>query len=156
MTNHGRFGLPPEAQILMAAGDFIPGDGMRMAVWAFAVLKYVAPNTHLVLVGDGPERHRVKRLAWAVIFDDMRAHSIIDAHPLSLVGEADIVWGTHTRGGVEFLKAAASLGKPSLAFRTPETERLQGLILTPPGDPVALATATRKVLGSLFDGGHPV
>ncbi len=156
MTQPGRLGLPPDAQILMAAGDFTPGDGMRMAVWAFAVLKYVAPQLHLVLVGDGPDRHRVMQLAWAVIFDDMRAHCLTDANPLSLVGEADIVWGTHPRGEVGFLRAAVTLGKPSFAFQTPETERLEGLILTPLGDPVALATATRKVFGNLFDGGPPV
>ena len=146
MTNPSRLGLPADSQILMCAGEFVPGDGMKLAVWAFAVLKYVAPKLRLVLVGDGPDRPRVLDLAWAVIADDMRAHCLPYAHPMEHVGEADLVWGTHPRGGSAFLRAALDYGKPTLAFRTPDTERIDGLILTPFGDPVALATGTRKLL----------
>ncbi len=144
-----RFGLPADAEILMAAGEFTPGDGMRMAVWAFAVLKYAAPNLHLVLVGDGPERERILRFAWSIIFDDMRVHSLIADNPFEVIAEADIVWGTHPRGGIPFLSAATRHEKPALAFHTPDTEGVPGLVLTPFGDPVALATATRKVLAEL-------
>ena len=46
MTNpasvHTRLGLPIRSRIILAAGEFTPGDGMRMAAWAFGILKYVA------------------------------------------------------------------------------------------------------------------
>jgi glycosyltransferase involved in cell wall biosynthesis len=144
-----RFGLPADAQIVMAAGDYLPGDGLRLSVWAFDVLKYLAPKLHLVLVGDGPERERNFRMVWAVGFDDLRVHALLDVSPLSAVADADLVWGTHPAGGIPFLQAALDHGKPVLAMRTPETESLPGLILTPLGDPVALATATRKILSEL-------
>ena len=144
-----RLGLPADAQIVMAAGDYLPGDGMRLAVWAFHVLKYVAPKLHLVLVGDGPERERIFRMVWAVGYDDLRVHALLDVQPLSVVANADLVWGTHPTNGVPFLQAALNHGKPALAMQTLETETLAGLILTPFGDPVALAKATRKILGEL-------
>ena len=149
MTLPERLGLPPEAHILLAAGDFTPGDGMRMAVWAFDVLKYVAPHLHLILVGDGPERERVLRFAWSLGADDLRVHSLIGDNPLSVIESADVIWGTHPKGGVGFLRAATACGKPALALRTADTEGIDGVILTPCGDAVALATATRKVLGEL-------
>ncbi len=149
MTHPGRLGLPPEAQILMVAGDFTPGDGMRMAVWAFDVLKYVVPQLHLVLVGDGPERERVLRFAWSLGADDLRVHSLIGDNPLSVIESADVIWGTHPKGGGGFLRASALCGKPALALRTADTDGIAGVILTPFGDAVALATATRKILGEL-------
>ncbi len=148
-TPAARLGLPADAQIVMVAGDYLPGDGMRLAVWAFHVLKYVAPKLHLVLVGDGPERERIFRMVWAVGFDDLRVHALLDVHPLSVIADADLVWGTHPFGGIPFLQAALDHGKPVLAMRTPETETVPGLILTPFGDPVALAKVTRKILSEL-------
>ena len=144
-----RLGFPATARILMAAGDYTPGDGMRMAVWAFDVLKYAAPDLHLVLVGDGPGRERVLSFARALGSDDYRVHFLTDDSPASVVSEVDIVWGTHPRGGAAFLKAALAVGKPAIAMRTPDTERLTGALLTPAGDPVALATATRMSLDVL-------
>ncbi len=148
-TPAARLGLPGDAQIVMATGDYLPGDGIRLAVWAFDVLKYVAPKLHLVLVGDGPERDRIFRMVWAIGFDDLRVHALPDVHPLSAVADADLVWGTQPVGGIPFLQAALNHGKPVLAMRTSETETLPGLFLTPFGDPVALATATRKILSQL-------
>ena len=144
-----RMGLPSSARILMAAGDYAPGDGMRMAVWAFDVLKYAAPDLHLVLVGDGPGRERVLLFARALGPDDCRVHFLTGDNSVSVVADADIVWGTHPQGGVTFLKAALALGKPVVALRTPDTDGLPGAILVATGDPVALATATRKALAEL-------
>jgi len=147
MTSPSRLGLPADSQILMCAGEFTPGDGMKLAIWAFDILKYVSPKLHLVLVGDGPERERMVRFARSLGTDDWRVYFLVDDHPLSAVEQADVVWGIHPRGGLAFLNVALNLGKPALAFRTPDTESISGLILTPIGDPVALATATRKILG---------
>ena len=143
-----RCGLPPEARVLMAAGDYLRGDGMRMAVWAFDVLKYVAPDLHLILIGDGPERDRVRRFARSLGFDDDRVR-FADDNPLTAAAEADLAWCTHPRGGLPFLRAALACGVPAVAVRTADTEALPGLILSPPGDPVGLATATRAALGRL-------
>jgi len=133
----------------MAAGDYAAHDGMRMAVWAFDVLKYAAPDLHLVLVGDGPGRERVERFARSLGPDDYRVHFLTDDSPASVVQEADVIWGTHPSGGMNFLRAALAVGKPAIAMRTPDTEGLAGALLTPAGDPVALATATRKSLDVL-------
>ncbi len=144
-----RLGLSAESRILMAAGDYTPGDGMRMAVWAFDVLKYVAPELHFVLVGAGAGLDAVVRFARSLNPDEPRVHFLLEDRPAAAVIEADVAWGTHPSGGVPFLKAALALGKPVLALRTPDTAGLEGAILTPPGDPVALAAATRKVLAEL-------
>ena len=155
-TIRERLALSPDTRLLMAAGEYTPGDGMRMAVWAFDVLKHVAPAWHLVLVGEGPGRERVHRFARSLGRDDHRVHFLADDNPLSAVGESDVAWGTHPRGGAHFLSAALAFGKPVVALRTPDTETVTGAILTPPGDPVALAMATRKVLAELSRVASPV
>jgi glycosyltransferase involved in cell wall biosynthesis len=150
-----RLGLPSGTPLLMAAGDYAPGDGMSMAVWAYDILKYVAPELHLVLVGAGPGREAVVRFARTLNPDEHRVHFLTDDRPASVIIEADVVWGTHPSGGVPFLKAALVLGKPAVALRTRDTEGLEAAILTRPGDPVALATATRKVLAKLAPHSRP-
>jgi hypothetical protein len=125
-----RLNLPPDSCILMAAGDYALADGMRLAVWAFDVLKYVAPDLHLVLVGDGPSRERVLRFARSLGRDEHRVHFFTEDNPLSAVQEANVVWGTHPHGGTVFLRAALANGIPVVAVRTPETEDLPGAILS--------------------------
>lgn len=134
---------------LVCVGEFAPNDGMKLAVWAFTILKYVAPQLQLVLVGDGPQRKRIENFARAVGAEDIRVQFWTDRSPDEGLEQADIVWGIRPCGGTAILKAALDRGTPTLAVITADTVRVPGLILVPPNDPVALAIATRKVLAEL-------
>ena len=52
--------LPESARYLIASGNFDQNAGLKFAVWAFDIVRYLHPNLHLVLLGDGPQRPRVE------------------------------------------------------------------------------------------------
>lgn len=47
------------------AGSLQPWQGVETLIAAFSRLQTVAPNTHLLIVGDGPEREKLERQAEA-------------------------------------------------------------------------------------------
>ena len=144
-------GIPPAARLVMAVGRFDGVAGLKSAVWAFDVVKYVAPDLHLILVGDGPERCRLERFATALGFDDPRVHfvGVRDDVP-ALLGLADVVWVTHERGGVNVALEAMAAGKPVFAFGNPDLAELvvDGVTgrFAPPGDRVRLAAISNELL----------
>ena len=144
---HTRLGLPLHSRIILAAGEFTPSDGMRMAAWAFGTLKYVAPGWHLVLCGDGPYRESMRRFAHTIGIDgDDRIHFLRELPPLA---EACVVWGTHSSGGVALLRSALQADLPVVAMRTADTETLAGAVFSPLNDPVTHAKLTRRVIANL-------
>ena len=144
--------IPDAARLVLAAWRFDAATALKNAVWAFDVVKYVAPDLHLVLVGDGPERERVERFARSLGFDDFRvrftgARSDLPS-PFAL---ANVVWVTHRRGGVTTALEAMAAGKPVVAVGTPDLAEVvaDGITgrLVPPGDRVRLAAVTAELLG---------
>lgn len=143
--------IPEAARLVMAAGSFDTDAGMKTAVWAFDVLKYAAPDLHLVLIGDGPERERLSRFAKALGFDDFRVRFTGARQDASaLLGLAEIVWVTHSRGGVELALAAMAAGRPVIAARTPDLAEVieDGVMgrLVDATDRVRLAAITNELL----------
>ena len=72
--------LPDGAPWLMTLGQLTADHGFRDAVWAFDVLKFVYPDIHLVIVGDGPERDRLVHFSHRLGGHDIRTH-FVRAHP---------------------------------------------------------------------------
>lgn len=143
--------IPDSARLVIAAGAFDVDSGLKTAVWAFDVAKYAAPDLHLVLIGDGPERDRLSRFAKALGFDDFRvrfAGTRPDA--AALLGLAEVVWVTHTHGGVELALAAMAAGRPVVAARTPDLAEVieDGVMgrLVDATDRVRLAAITNELL----------
>ena len=144
-------GIPPAARLVIASGRFDSVAGLKSAVWAFDVVKYLAPDLHLVLVGDGPERERLERFAKALGFDDHRVRFAgLRTDVPDLLSLAELVWVTHERGGVNAALEAMAAGKAVVAFRTPDlaevvVEGVTGRLVTP-GDRVQLAAAANELL----------
>ena len=144
-------GLPAESRLIFAAGRFDSTAALKSAVWAFDVVKYVAADIYLVLVGDGPERERLARFAQALGFDDHRVRflGLRDDLP-ALLNLAELVWVTHEQGGVPIALEAMAAGKPVVAQRTPDLAEIvqHGVtgILTTVGDKVQLAAAANGFL----------
>ena len=149
-------GILPSARLVIAAGRFDTVAGLKSAVWAFDVVKYVAPDLHLVLVGDGPERDRLERFAKALGFDDYRVHfvGVRDDVP-ALLSLAELVWVTHDRGGVNVALEAMAAGKLVVAFGNadPAVSDLAEILVegvtgrfVPYGDRVRLAAISNELL----------
>ena len=149
-------GIPWGARLVIAAGRFDGVAGLKSAVWAFDVVKYVAPDLHLVLVGDGPERDRLDRFSKALGFDDYRVRFIgLRSDVPQLLGLAELVWVTHERGGVNVALEAMAAGKPVVAFGNSNREEsdlaeivVEGVTgrFAPPGDRVRLAAISNELL----------
>jgi glycosyltransferase involved in cell wall biosynthesis len=143
--------IPSDARLIMAAGGFDAAAGLRSAAWAFDVVKYVAPDAHLVLFGDGPERNRTERFARGLAIDDYRVR-FAGTRPdvAALFALAEVVWVTHCRGGVNLALEAMAAGRPVVAFRTPDLAEVieDGVTgrLVPPEDRVELAATTAELL----------
>jgi len=144
-------GIPKTARIVIATGLFDAVAGLRSAVWAFDVVKYVATDLYLVLVGDGPERERLERFGKALGFDDYRTRFAgIRADVPSLVRLAEVVWVTHERGGTNVALEAMVAGIPVVAVRTADLaevveDRVTGRLVSP-ADRVELAAVTNELL----------
>ncbi len=143
-----RPGLP--ARFVLAAGGFDDTADLKVAVWAFEMMKYAEPGVHLVLLGDGPRRRDMERFARILAWGDDRIHFAgWQADVTPYLSAASVVWVTHAGGGRKFALEAMAAAKPVVAVRTVDTESVidDGAgVLVPPGDKVALAAATRKLL----------
>ncbi len=149
-------GIPPAARLVIAAGRFDSVAGLKSAVWAFDVVKYLAPDLHLVLVGDGPERERLERFAKALGFDDYRVHFVGTRDDVpELLSLAELVWVTHNVGGVNVALEAMAAGKPVVAFGNSDRANsdladilVEGVTgrFVPYGDRVRLAAISNELL----------
>ena len=57
------FGLPPETVLVTCVGRLAAQKRIKDLVWAIELLGHQAPTAHLLIVGDGTERDRLKRFA---------------------------------------------------------------------------------------------
>lgn len=143
--------IPESGRLVLAAGQFDSASALKTAVWAFDVVKYAAPDLYLVLIGDGSERDRLARFARALGFDDYRVRFAGVRDDISeLLGLAEVVWVTHTRGGVELVLAAMAAGRSVVAAKTPSLAEVidDGVTgrLVDPTDRVRLAAITNELL----------
>jgi glycosyltransferase involved in cell wall biosynthesis len=146
--------LPPGARLVLGVGSLTPAHGFRDAVWAADILRYVVPGSHLVIVGDGPDRTRLRRFVQGIHGDS--AERFIHRTPprpdaAALLARADVVWvPSRSECGRQVLLEAMAAGRPVVASALPGlaawvVDGVTGL-LAPPGDPAGLARQTRRLL----------
>jgi glycosyltransferase involved in cell wall biosynthesis len=144
--------LPAGARVIACLGDIDRDHNFKEAVWAFDVLKFVYPELHLVIIGDGPERMRVLDFARTVAGDDPRIHIVTDrTDGPNLLFNADVVWVIkRTPGGAQTALEARAAGVPVVAADWPTVAHAldhgKAGLLVPPHDPVTLAKVTRSIL----------
>lgn len=139
-----------EGPVVLAVGALTPEKGHISLITALRVLQTSVPDTHLVLVGEGPERPRLERRVRELRLQD-RVH-FLGAHPSAaqLMRNAQVLAQPSVREalGTTVLEAMA-LGVPVVATATGGlVELLQGGAgcLVPPENPDALAEALARVL----------
>jgi glycosyltransferase involved in cell wall biosynthesis len=144
-------GLPEGCRLVVCAGPLEPRKGFGDALWAFEILRYVAPDLHLMIVGDGSDRRKLE--AAARIGKSNQIHFLgtqPDAAELLALG--DVVWiPSLAEGGVNVALEAMAATRPVVASRLPGLAEviLDGTTgcLVARGDRAALARQTWLLLG---------
>ncbi|MCW8309394.1 glycosyltransferase family 4 protein [Acidiphilium sp. PA] len=143
-------GLPEDAIVLSTAGSLISRKGHDVLIRATSMLD-PGSEVHLLIVGDGPERETLERLA-AEIGLQARVHFLGYRPDMPLIYEATDVFVLASRKDATplVLVEAGYFSIPSVATTVGGiseviTDGKTGL-LVPPNDPPALAAALQKLI----------
>src|SRR5262249_32954999 len=136
--------------IIVCTGPLERQRGIRDAIWALDILKYLYDDLHLVVIGEGPEQDSLERFAGDIQALD-RVHLIGTVSTVGPILErAQVAWVPGSRGGCNAALEAMAAGLPVVASRTGNLPEL--IIDTETGflveheDRPALARHTRQLL----------
>jgi glycosyltransferase involved in cell wall biosynthesis len=143
--------LPPKTPVgkLISIGRLVPSKRMGHAIEATALLP---PEASLILIGDGPERTRLERLAKRLGVAERveLAGRVSDQRKVALIGEADLLVACSVREGWGLtITEAARLGTPAVCYDVPGLRdsivaQRTGVLTAPV--PAALAAGIEGVL----------
>ncbi|MGH9462186.1 MAG: glycosyltransferase, partial [Vicinamibacteria bacterium] len=105
-------------RIVVGVGRLVPVKGFDVAVRALTELRAVLPEIRLVLVGDGPERSRLERLAAADGNLSRLTITGVTGDVTRFLAASDVVIAPSRNEGMgRVLVEAMALGKPVVASR---------------------------------------
>jgi len=142
--------VPKSARVILCVGPLEPSKGFKEAIWAFHIIGFLFLDLHLIILGDGPDRARLDRMA-KPIFPERVIFLGGSSKPRAYMDHAEMVWipSLEPRGFNVALEAIAA-GKPVIVSRFPGLADIVGDgeagILVAPGDKVGLARETRLLL----------
>ena len=144
-------GLPIDARVIGAAGPLIPSRRFKDLIWAADLLKVLCENVHLVIIGDGPQRWRLRRYCRQLRIED-RVHLLGDRPDAKrLISILDMFWaGGHEASQAGAILTAMAAAVPALAANSPAARDLvipdQTGVLFPVGNRAALARRAKTLL----------
>jgi glycosyltransferase involved in cell wall biosynthesis len=150
MTAPAHLPVPDSARIIVSTGPMERHQGIRDAIWALDILKYLYDDLHLVIIGEGPERDALERFAGAIHALD-RVHFIGVMPAIGAILErAQLAWVPGASGGTNAALEAMAAGLPVVATRTGNLSDLviddETGFLVEHEDRPALARQTRLIL----------
>jgi glycosyltransferase involved in cell wall biosynthesis len=149
-SSNGTESLPQQSRLILCMGPLEPSKGFKEAIWAFHILAFLYEDLRLVVIGEGPDRVRMNRMAHSfyaerVIFLGAR----VDFR--EVLARAEVVWvPSHVPRGFNVALDAMAAAKPVIASRVIGlsdivVDGVTGGFMTP-GDKVGLARQTRPLL----------
>lgn len=144
-------GLPADSRLIVAIGRLWPQKRFKDLIWAADLLKCVRDDTHLLIVGDGPQRWRLERFREQVEIRD-RVHFLGHRDDVPrLLAHADCLWlASKFEGQPNVVMEAMAAAVPVVASDIPGTRDLviNGAtgFLVPLGDRAAFARRTNVLL----------
>jgi glycosyltransferase involved in cell wall biosynthesis len=146
--------LKSELPTVVCLGRLVPTKSVDVLIRSMSELSEAVPNVRLSVVGQGPERRRLERLAWSLgLADRVRFHGWVPAEVRdALLGSAWVACcPSRFEGWGLVCMEAAARGLPVVAsdvagLRESVLHGETGL-LVPWGDPHALAEALARLLG---------
>jgi glycosyltransferase involved in cell wall biosynthesis len=144
-------GLPGNCRLVAVIGRLWPQKRVKDAIWAADLLKVIRDDVHLLVIGDGPHRDRLRRFRDQVVIRD-KVHLLGHREDVPrIVPHLDALWSTSAyEGQSNAILEAMAAGVPVVATDVPGTRDLvlsgQTGYLVPVGDRAALARATQRLL----------
>lgn len=143
--------LPADAILVGFAGRLVSQKRVHDLIWGFQVLRQLVENVYFLIVGDGPERHRLEKLP--ANFDCNRLVRFLghreDAR--EIVSHLDVFWlGSDFEGMSDSVMEAMAAGVPVVASDIPPNRELvvegESGFLAPVGEGKKFAQITARLL----------
>jgi len=144
-------GLPADARLIGAVNRLWPQKRIKDLIWTMELLKDIRDDTHLLIVGDGPQRWRLERYRDQVELADC-VHFLGERNDVPrLLPHLDCLWlGSGYEGQSNAIMEAMSAGIPVVATDIPGNRDLvvpeQTGYLVPVGDRCGFARWTNVLL----------
>ena len=144
-------GLPGDSRLVGLIGRLWPQKRVKDAIWAADVLKVIHDDVHLLVIGDGPHRDRLRRFRRQVEICD-KVHFLGHRGDVPrLLPHLDVLWSTSGyEGQSNAVMEAMAAGVPIVATDIPGTRDLvlpeRTGYLVPVGDRAGFARWTNKLL----------
>lgn len=145
--------IPPDAKMLLNVGRLSREKGQAELIEALAILRrqHSDRELRLVMVGDGPERKRLERMASAMGLSDWVTFTSYQSDVSPYYSGADlVVLSSQTEGSPNVLLEAMAAGLPIVATRVggiPEiVSDAKAALLVQARNPAALAQGIARVL----------
>lgn len=149
-TNHPWY--KEDVPILIAIGRLTPQKGFSYLIKALHLVIAEGINCRLLILGEGVEKEKLKKLAIDLQVDDKVAFLGFQKNPYKYLARSTIfVLSSLYEGFPNVLLEALALGVPSIATRCPTgpeeiiTDGVDG-ILVPPADERVLTDVIKKLL----------
>ena len=148
-----RLGVDSGEPVILAVGRMSREKGHVDLINAVGELRHLDPelNFKLVIVGDGPERERVERLAGELAISErvVLAGHVDDVHAYYVLADV-LALPSHSEGSPLALLEAMATGVPVVATRVGGVPEIvsdgTSALLVAPKDPRAFAIALARVL----------
>jgi glycosyltransferase involved in cell wall biosynthesis len=144
-------GLPANARLIGAVNRLWPQKRIKDLIWGADLLKCVRDDTHLLIIGDGPQRWRMERYNYQMTTDDL-VHFLGERDDVPrLLPHFDCLWlASSYEGQSNAIMEAMSAGVPVVATDIPGNRDLvvndQTGFLVAVGDRAAIARQTKLLL----------
>jgi len=144
-------GLPPGSRLVGLIGRLWPQKRVKDAIWAADLLKVIRDDVHLLVIGDGPHRDRLRRFRDQARIGD-KVHFLGHRGDVPrLMPLLDVLWSTSGyEGQSNAVLEAMAAGVPVVATDIPGTRDLvlpeSTGYLVPVGDRAGFARSTNLLL----------
>jgi glycosyltransferase involved in cell wall biosynthesis len=112
--------LPPGARLLGAVGRLWPQKRVKDLIWAADLLKTTRDDSHLLVIGEGPQRSRLERYRDQSLISE-RVHFLGQRDDVPrLMQHLDVFWlGSEYEGQSNAIMEAMAAGVPVIATDIP-------------------------------------
>ena len=145
------FQLPADTRLIAAVNRLWPQKRVKDLIWAADLLKVARDDTHLLIIGDGPQRWRLQRYRDQIEIAD-RVHFLGERNDVSrMMPHLDCLWlGSEYEGQSNAILEAMAAGVPVVATDIPGNRDLvlheQTGFLVRVGDRAGFARWTQYLL----------
>lgn len=143
--------IPPESKWIAAVGRLWPQKRLKDLIWAADLVKCVRDDTHLLIVGEGPQRESLERYARLCEITD-RVHFVGERKDVGqLLPHMECLWlASEYEGQSNAIMEAMVAGIPVIATNIPGNDELvvheSTGFLVPLGDRAEFASRTVQIL----------